>query len=477
LQQLQHECLGVGCSSTLIRAHSGKLEVEGTLTTRALKSHAHISTWSADGSIYQYDITLCNQLKDEQIAESMTTSRRNRLEEEQVIGALILWAILRHRNCITYHSQAAPHKRIMEEDKVLQRILDRPGDTIAIRQFEQYFPHQKLLGDQEYWSSFSTTKYVTANIVPWQDKVEYIVNRILCKEVDTSILIPQRVTPSMIATNDMLSDTVLIEQRNHSTQFSIMGHTMLPHNVIIMPGSFNPLHQGHVSLANAAINALQINMEQSALRTDYSQSDLQNKDTVLDKVWNATIQRNQDMKWSILFEISLFNADKPPIESKEVIRRLETFTTYLRENETAAQLSSLDWGVLLSSSPLFLEKVEMLKKYLVGKPLSFMGQMPIRLVFVIGADTMVRIINPKYYQNSTGKMIDAVRRMREAGVNFIVGARLDQSVVVSNTDAPRKHVTGEDELECLPEDVRSLFTLLPGFRVDISSSEIRARKL
>lgn len=88
----------------------------------------------------------------------------------------------------------------------------------------------------------------------------------------------------------------------------------------------------------------------------------------------------------------------------------------------------------------------------------------------------MRIINPKYYNNSFENMLDAVRGMAKAGVHFVVGGRLEQNTGSTKTESNKRYVTCEDELSTLPEDIRCLFTLLPTFRVDISSSELRARK-
>jgi hypothetical protein len=93
--------------------------------------------------------------------------------------------------------------------------------------------------------------------------------------------------------------------------------------------------------------------------------------------------------------------------------------------------------------------------------------------FVIGTDTMVRILNPKYYGNSEENMLEAVREMGRAGVHFVVGGRLEQRPDCDST----KFVSGEDELKLMPKDVRQMFTLVmeEAFRVDVSSSEIRKR--
>lgn len=46
----------------------------------------------------------------------------------------------------------------------------------------------------------------------------------------------------------------------------------------------------------------------------------------------------------------------------------------------------------------------------------------------IGTDTMVRIINPKYYGNRKEHMIKALEDMNSKGVHFIVGGRLEQGM-------------------------------------------------
>lgn len=49
-----------------------------------------------------------------------------------------------------------------------------------------------------------------------------------------------------------------------------------------------------------------------------------------------------------------------------------------------------------------------------------------KLVFCIGVDTMVRIINPKYYGDSKDVMLEAVREMNRQGVSYVVGGRVEQ---------------------------------------------------
>jgi len=180
-----------------------------------------------------------------------------------------------------------------------------------------------------------------------------------------------------------------------------------------------------------------------------------------------------------LFEMSLTNADKPPMETSEASRRVSLFGELTTQEEITMPK---DWGVLLTSAPLFIDKVRLFKKYLAPSGATFLPGSSKRLMtFVIGTDTMVRIINPKYYSNAYENMIEAVREMGEEGVHFVVGGRLEQ--VKSDEGAEKvevkveaKFVTGEEELEGLPLDVRNMFTIIreEDFRVDISSTELRA---
>ena len=48
------------------------------------------------------------------------------------------------------------------------------------------------------------------------------------------------------------------------------------------------------------------------------------------------------------------------------------------------------------------------------------------MTFAIGTDTMVRILNPKYYDEDREQMLEAVREMGREGVHFVVGGRLEQ---------------------------------------------------
>jgi hypothetical protein len=94
------------------------------------------------------------------------------------------------------------------------------------------------------------------------------------------------------------------------------------------------------------------------------------------------------------------------------------------------------------------------------------------MIFVIGTDTLVRLLNPKYYDNNVSYMLKAIREMKQKGVHFVVGGRVEQA------QQSRVFVSGKEQIESMPVDVKNMFTLLSEeeFRVDISSTEIRKKQ-
>jgi nicotinic acid mononucleotide adenylyltransferase len=220
-------------------------------------------------------------------------------------------------------------------------------------------------------------------------------------------------------------------------QFMALSKTILPPKSIVFPGSFNPAHKGHVQLAQAALDKTECKV-----------------------AW---------------FELSLTNADKPCLEEDQVVERLERFLKL--------DIMPEHWGVILVSvkgitrrsicfnlilffflqtnAPLFKQKVDLLNPLQVSR--SFLVP-PLPLHFVIGTDTLVRLIDPKYYNNSKDEMLSTLEKMP---CHFVVGGRLTQK-----TDSPT-FVTGKEEVQRLPASLQSKFTLLGEFRVDISSTELR----
>ena len=177
------------------------------------------------------------------------------------------------------------------------------------------------------------------------------------------------------------------------------GQRMLsaPPPSVLFPGSFNPMHEGHVLLARVA----------EELRQQ-----------------------------PLAFEISVTNVDKPPLAGEAVRHRIGQFA----------------WKapVELTRAPTFVEKSRLFP----------------RTTFIIGVDTAERLFGPKYYDDDEARMHMALEEIASSGGSFLVAVRVDAAGRVrALADIP------------VPRRYADLFTEIPEhhFRVDISSSEIRAR--
>ena len=165
----------------------------------------------------------------------------------------------------------------------------------------------------------------------------------------------------------------------------------------VLPGSFNPLHDGHLLLARVAEDMLQA---------------------------------------PVAFEISVTNVDKPPLAAGEVRARLAQFASRAR--------------VELTRAPTFLEKSRL-----------FPGA-----TFVVGADTAERLVVTRYYGDEA-RMTAALQEIAQRGCRFLVAVRADTAGGVRSLANV-----------AIPPRFAHLFTPIPEsrFRLDASSSEIRARQ-
>ncbi len=136
----------------------------------------------------------------------------------------------------------------------------------------------------------------------------------------------------------------------------------------------------------------------------------------------------------VAFELAVDNADKPPLETEVALQRISQFAGR--------------YTILASNAPTFIAKA-----YL------YPGT-----TFIVGYDTAVRILQPRYYGNSVEDLEKAMDEIKDLGCRFLVAGR-----------------TGDDGTFrrardlAVPSAYRTLFERIPSdlFRKDISSTELR----
>ncbi len=134
------------------------------------------------------------------------------------------------------------------------------------------------------------------------------------------------------------------------------------------------------------------------------------------------------------YELSVTNVDKPALEEPEIVKRLAQFS----DEET----------VVLTRAETFFKKARL-----------FPGR-----TFVVGWDTAIRLVAPRYYGDDTEAMMVALAEMLAAGTRFLVAGREDQGTFKTLEDVS------------IPEGFAGLFRDVPEsqFREDVSSTQLRA---
>jgi nicotinic acid mononucleotide adenylyltransferase len=138
---------------------------------------------------------------------------------------------------------------------------------------------------------------------------------------------------------------------------------------------------------------------------------------------------------AVVFELSVANVDKPPLARAEVRQRL-------------AQLAGKG-TVVLTRAETFRKKAGL-----------FPG-----CTFIIGWDTAVRLVAPRYYGGDESAMLTALAEIWAAGCRFLVAGREDQGTFRTLSDVT------------VPQGFSPLFQSIPEslFRADVSSSALRAQ--
>jgi len=167
--------------------------------------------------------------------------------------------------------------------------------------------------------------------------------------------------------------------------------------VVMLSGAFNPLHDGHLDLARVASELL---------------------------------------GQGVAFELSVFNADKPPLNAEIALERISQFAGR--------------HTIFASNAPTFVEKAHLYPD----------------TTFVVGFDTAVRILHPRYYGNSIQDLEKALNEIKNLGCRFLVAGRA----------AEDGHFYQVEDL-AIPEQFQEIFFSIPShlFRKDISSTELRRK--
>ena len=137
-----------------------------------------------------------------------------------------------------------------------------------------------------------------------------------------------------------------------------------------------------------------------------------------------------------IYELSISNVDKPDLEHSEIRRRLEQF-------QGGADIA-------ITRVPAFYEKARL-----------FPGS-----TFVIGYDTMTRLVDPRYYGDSPQRMNSALSELRDLRCGFLIAGRVESGTFKTLEDLP------------VPPEYAAMFTQIPEseFREDVSSTELRRRQ-
>jgi hypothetical protein len=180
---------------------------------------------------------------------------------------------------------------------------------------------------------------------------------------------------------------LLDEREKHFVEFgsdmtaALRDQTGLPR--IILSGSFRPLHQGHIDMAQAG-----------------------------QKIYGSPVD----------LEICVHNVDKPTLNYGEMVERVDALKQH---NDTPWKGSTL-----LTNAATFVEKAEM---FPTAK-------------FLVGFDTLKRIGMEKYYYNRH-HMLDCFRRIKELGCVFVVFHRMTNKDGVVDVSTQRDFDSLPNELK------------------------------
>ncbi|WP_339911999.1 hypothetical protein [Symmachiella dynata] len=115
----------------------------------------------------------------------------------------------------------------------------------------------------------------------------------------------------------------------------------------------------------------------------------------------------QLLRDAVGYEISIHNVEKSSLPQEEILARSRQF-------EKAV--------LAITAAPTFVQKASLLPE----------------TTFVVGIDTAVRIIDPRFYEASTAQMHNALSTIRDQGCQFLVAGRIvgDKFATLSDIELP-----------------------------------------
>jgi hypothetical protein len=308
-----------------------------------------------------------------------------------------------------------------EEDHVSSRII---LDTVADCANINPLPHDYTLPaldstDNSNSNIVSQDETVSLNTVPItfdhliQNVMSGITSRLLCVSKHDHV-------PSH--NSDIMDD------------FNFYEDVTLPSGTFVFPGSFNPLHIGHIHLVRAALKSQ--GWEPPSEDTKDSQD----------------VNANSPL---VAFEISAINADKPPLNAADLQNRIRQFCSELNPVLKSEGITNV--AVCISSKPYFHDKAKIFPN----------------CKFIVGGDTLNRLLMKKYYlECKQEEMLAALVGIAYNGCSFVVGGRLiDDKFITANKILLQENET----VSHLPKIVRDMIYGISesDFRYDISSTAIR----
>jgi nicotinamide mononucleotide (NMN) deamidase PncC len=186
----------------------------------------------------------------------------------------------------------------------------------------------------------------------------------------------------------------IVKPLSHNDHFDESAAPRLP---VVFPGAFNPLHVGHLRMAEEA---------------------------------------ERRLGHAVAWELSVANVDKSPLDFLS-----------LRERIALVRGADSQRLIAITYAPTFREKARLFPQ----------------ATFVVGADTMVRIADVRYYGGDAAQRDDAIRRIADRGCRFLVFGRELNGQFQSLGDL------------ALPAALAALCDEVPAadFREDVSSTELR----